>query len=60
MGLYALYGMAEIAIVATDLAELLGSAIALNLCVFSRQRATRARVGWASLTDVDVGNQAVP
>ena len=30
-GLYTLYGLAEVAIVATDLAELLGSAIALNL-----------------------------
>ena len=42
MGLYALYGMAEIAIVATDLAELLGSAIALNLCV-AFQPASAAR-----------------
>jgi metal iron transporter len=32
-GLYALYGLAELAIIATDLAELLGSAIALNLWV---------------------------
>jgi Mn2+/Fe2+ NRAMP family transporter len=30
-GLYTLYVLAEVAIVATDLAELLGSAIALNL-----------------------------
>jgi metal iron transporter len=30
-GLYVLYGLAEVAIIATDLAELLGSAIALNL-----------------------------
>lgn len=30
-GLYALWLLAEIAIIATDLAELLGSAIALNL-----------------------------
>ena len=30
-GLYFLYGLAEVAIIATDLAELLGSAIALNL-----------------------------
>lgn len=30
-GLYTLYALAEIAIIATDLAELLGSAIALNL-----------------------------
>ncbi|KAJ9102599.1 hypothetical protein QFC21_003000 [Naganishia friedmannii] len=30
-GLYGLYALAEIAIIATDLAELLGSAIALNL-----------------------------
>lgn len=29
--LYLIYAMAEIAIIATDLAELLGSAIALNL-----------------------------
>ncbi|WVR04033.1 hypothetical protein IAU60_001032 [Kwoniella sp. DSM 27419] len=31
IGLWTLYGLAEIAIIATDLAELLGSAIALNL-----------------------------
>jgi len=31
--LYSLYGLAEIAIIGTDLAELLGSAIALNLYV---------------------------
>ena len=31
--LYLLYGLAEIAIIGTDLAELLGSAIALNLYV---------------------------
>ena len=30
-GLWALYILAEVAIIATDLAELLGSAIALNL-----------------------------
>ena len=30
-GLYVLYALAELAIIATDLAELLGSAIALNL-----------------------------
>lgn len=30
-GLYLLWALAEIAIIATDLAELLGSAIALNL-----------------------------
>lgn len=30
-GLYTLYALAELAIIATDLAELLGSAIALNL-----------------------------
>jgi metal iron transporter len=30
-GLYTLYALAEVAIIATDLAELLGSAIALNL-----------------------------
>lgn len=35
-GLYALYGLAEVAIIATDLAELLGSAIALNLLVLIR------------------------
>lgn len=31
VGLYTLYAFAEVAIVATDLAELLGSAIAFNL-----------------------------
>lgn len=35
-GLYVLYGLAEVAIIATDLAELLGSAIALNLLVLIR------------------------
>jgi Mn2+/Fe2+ NRAMP family transporter len=30
-GLYTLYGLAELTIIAADLAELLGSAIALNL-----------------------------
>lgn len=34
--LYPLYVMAEIGIIFTDLAELLGSAIAINLCVFGR------------------------
>ena len=41
--LYPLYAMAEIGIVFTDLAELIGSAIAINLCVLGLLRSPAKR-----------------